>query len=81
LNVSWYLFNGLIDYVDYLFFFTGGLAVWILILRRELLLRQNTFKLLLGISSVLFIIGIVCVISARSVEILPAAPFSLHWCH
>jgi len=46
--------------VDYLFFFTGGLAIWILILRRELLLRQNTFKLLLGISSVLFIIGIVC---------------------
>ena len=46
--------------MDYLFFFAGGLAIWVLILRRELLLRRNTFKLLLGISCVLFIIGIAC---------------------
>ena len=45
--------------MDFMFFFTGGLAAWILILRRELLDDKRTFRTLVWISSALFVIGVV----------------------
>lgn len=43
--------------MDYFFFFTGGFVIWLLILRRETLDNDKTFRMLLTISLVLFVIG------------------------
>ena len=44
--------------MDYLFILTGGFVIGIFILRRELLVRQRTFRAILAVSWILFLVGI-----------------------
>lgn len=45
--------------MDYLFIFTGGFVIWTFIFKRELLIRNKSFMPILGISVVLFLVGVV----------------------
>jgi uncharacterized membrane protein len=44
--------------MDYFFFFTGCFVIFIFLFRRELLIEKGSFKIILVISVILFLIGL-----------------------
>ena len=44
--------------IDLLYIFIGGFVIWIFIFKRELLIDEKSFRVILGISVALFIVGI-----------------------
>lgn len=44
--------------MDYLFIFSGGFVIWVFIFRRELLIEEQSFKIVLGVSIMLFLAAI-----------------------
>ena len=45
--------------MDPIYFFTGTFVFWIFLFKRELLIEEKSFRVILGISIILFILGIV----------------------
>ena len=44
--------------MDYIYVFTGGFVILIVIFRRELLTEIKSYRIILGISTVLFLVGV-----------------------
>ena len=43
---------------DYVFIFTGGFVIGIFIIKREWLIQQSSFRVILAVSWILFLVGI-----------------------